>query len=765
MWTTKRDEDEEIAKDTRPVFRARPALFLTSYLLLLTFYFLLPTSSFAQDPLKVTPDTINFGRVRIGEVRDSFFSIQNVSTATIQLQTLTLSPVPPNPEYTADNLQAKNQLLTPGTVPYDTVHFIPTHVGPSTGIIPIYWIHQDTNNYPSVYLIGTGVGPEVTSSGVNFGNWRVDSSSPSYTIPISNIGTDTTAIESVTIMDSTELKDSDFQVSLDSLPTSGFPPLRIGYEGRDSVLSFTVQFQPHSIGMKTFVIRIRTIDGVTVFDTITGKGVEPLVLLNARIIDLGTIMVLPHGSPDSTIDTSFVVSNASGTYSAILDTLTHNTTGNFSVQLLDQPTTSQEPLPVGDSVMGTVKFTITAVGDFFDTIRIPNDTRYYLYDNSDSNYQPMIILKAKVRIGPIGSFAVSFDTITNCNTVSDTAIITNPYPVEASIGSIAFISDTAGFSRDSSFGFPINVPPNSSYPLTLYYSFPPDSLNGSQALKMALFQSVLDSEPPVVDTITANVVRQQQVLALAAHLPLAGSVGMSAADIAELRVPITLKGLRTGVTELNSWTLSLQFSNDLFVPTGIDLTGSLSATGDTASYWDQSTRTFTFVATGTAVSDPANSANDLLLTILMQAYVTTDTVVTVTPTFTWVTRPCAYNLQSFTLSIPYAEDCGDATLREAMDGGTPSFILTGSWPNPATESGGVSIGYNAAEACEVTATVFSESGEELGHFETTVGSGAGTIALPEGLIPASGPAFVRVEAVDANGSNVGVQTCKIAVMK
>jgi hypothetical protein len=436
---------------------------------------------------------------------------------------------------------------------------------------------------------------------------------------------------------------------------------------------------------------------------------------------------------------------------------------------LYQPTTSYNTLAVDSTVQGTVTFAFTEAGDFTDTVYIPNDTRYYLYHNSDSNYLPMIVLKAKVRIGSIGSFAVAFDTIRTCDTISDTATITNPYPVEVSIDSIDFVSDTAGFSYKRDFRFPINIPPNGTFPIDLAYSFPIDSLNGSQALKIALFQSTRDSEPPVVDTITASLIRQQQVIALAAHLPPAGSVGMSAADIAELRVPITLEGLRSGVAELDNWTLTLQFSNDLFVPTGYDITNSLSVAGDPSysltPYWDESTRTYTIIATGTAVSDPANIANDLLITILMQAYVTTDTVVTVTPTFTLATRPCAYNLQTFTLSIPYADDCGDPTIRDVLDGETPSFILTGSWPNPANSSSGVSIGYYASEPCEVTVTVFNSAGISLGQIVTAVGAGAGTIALPEPLLSTSGPAFVRVEAVNSDGSNSVIQTCKIAVMK
>jgi hypothetical protein len=801
------DEDEEMVKDARPVFAARLSIALTSYLvlltsflllltsflllltsflLLLTSYFLVPSPSFAQghyhvlssaSALQVFPDSIiDFGRVRVGAQRDSFFFLDNTSNSSfLTLQSLDYSTSLNGTEFEADSIESKGSSgqMSPETNLVDTVRFLPKHLGPDTGSIPIIWASGGTTYYtPTVYLIGTGVAPHVISSSYNFPDERVDSGSPRVTISIANDGSDTTAIDDVSVVNTAEILDSDFQVSLDSLPTSGKVslPLRIGYEGGDSTLSFSVQFQPHSLGFKTLVVRIHTVDDSVLFDTITGKGVEPLVLLNTQTIDFGTITLQPYSSLP-VLDTFFIVSNASGTYPALIDTLTHDTSGNFAVQLY-RPTTSHDTLAVDSSVRGTVTFAFSEVGDFTDTVYIPNDTRYDLYRNADSNYRPMIVLKAKVRTGSIGLFAASLDTVTTCDTVRDTITIINPYPVELVFDSIALVSDTAGFSYgQNTFGHTIKIPPypNGAYPFYFAYAFPADSLNGLQALKMLLFQSQLDSEQAVVDTITDSVIRQQQVIALAAQLPPAGSVGMSAADIAELRVPVTLHGLRSGVTELNSWTLSMKFSNDLFVPTAIDTTGSLAVAGDPSytlkPYWDESTLTYTIVATGTSVSDPAKIANDLLLTILMQAYVTTDTVVTVTPTFTLVTRPCAYNLQASPFSIQYAEDCGDETIREVMEGETPSFILTGSWPNPATSSSGVSIGYYAAEPREVTATVFSAAGISLGQIVTAIGAGAGTFTLPEPLIPISGPAFVRVEAVSSDGSNSVIQTCKIAVMK
>ncbi len=763
-------------------------LLLTSFPIYFASYFLVPLPASAQTRYHtlssvnipvVSPDTINFGRVRVGEHRDSIFSIRNSGTSNIDLNSLDFS-TGLNPEFSADSIAGDPKppfilQRPPGTDLVDIgVHFAPTHVGRDTGSIPIYWEGDSGIARPAVVLLGSGVAPTVISIGHDFGSVRDSLLSALDTLSILNIGSNTTAIDSVTIVDTSAL--SDFAVWLDSLPPFGarVSPLPIGYEGSDTAFHFIAQFQPKSLGRKMLVVRIHTIDSETIFDTLWGTGVEPQALINPRIIDFGTITLQRGNAQSLLLDSSFVISNAAGTYPARLDSVIHRDT-NFAVQW-NPAITFPDTLKSGDSLTALVNFNIVKTGDFADTLYFPNDTRYSIYPDL-SNYQPMIILKAKVRTGSIGSFNVSFDTVTTCDTSYQEVAIFNPFPIEVSIDSIVFVSDTAGFSYNrSSFKFPINIPPNGTYStLQLAYSFPLDSLNGPQALKMALFQHGLDNEAPVVDTATASVVRKQQVLTLQAKIPPAGSLGMSAADDVELRLPIMLEGPHSGVTELDSWTLSLQFSNDLFVPTSVDTSGSLSVAGDPSytlkPYWDQSSRTYSIVATGTAVSDPARMANNLLLTVMLQAYLTTDTVVTVTPTFTCSTRPCALNIQTDTLSIPYADDCGDQTIRAMLLGDTPSFILTGTWPNPvrisdlAGQVGGVTIGYSAAQPCNVTATIFSASGEEIGNIETSVQQGSGTISVPEQLIPDSGPAFIRVQAFGPQGNLTATQTCKFAVIR
>jgi len=720
--------------------------------------------------LTVIPDTINFGRVRIGAKRDSSFLIENTGTTTIELTDLAYeNSLFSTPDFTADTV--KSSLPTLHLYPSfnstisDTVHFHPTKLGAQIAQIPIYWTDSatgNTNDTPDVVLLGVGVEPSIASTGYDFGSLRVDSLSTLRTITIANLGSDATAIDSVTIVDSTALKD--FIVDLDTLPPTGPRklPIILGYEGADTSVSFTVRFQPHSLGEKLLIVRIQTADMGVIYDTLQGRGVEPLVLVTPDTIDFGTFVISQSTNSILPKDTTFTVSNL-GTLDGKLDSLLYHDTTHFAVSLIQPSPSLNTVLDTGASLTGHVRFNVIEEGDFLDSVVLMNDTRYTLYQPY-RNYHPKIILKAKVRTGPIGPDTLEFGTIANCNPDTSVVIIYNPYPVEVHIDSIALLSDTAGFSLPNDFIHQISIPPDSEYPLRIIYSFPPDSLNGPQVLKMGLFQRRLDGEPPVVDTVTASLMRKQRVFTLHAHLP---SFISSANDVSDLKLPITVQGPRSGVTELNSWTLSLRFSNDLFEPVGIDTTGALAVRGDSTftmtTHWDQATRTYTIVVTGSSVSDSAKIANDLLLSILMRAYLTTDTVVTVTPTFTWASHPCAYNLQSFTLSIPYADDCGDPTIRAFMRRDHPFFTLIGIWPNPVDHTGGVTISYNASQASEVTSQVFSESGEEIGRAKTSVAAGAGTIALDPALFAHSGAAFIRVEAAPIGGGAAMVKMVKIEI--
>ncbi|MHB8392760.1 MAG: choice-of-anchor D domain-containing protein, partial [Acidobacteriaceae bacterium] len=720
--------------------------------------------------LAVVPDTIDFGRVRLGTKRDGQFVIENLGTIPISLTDLAYQESITDTDFTADPFKTGAATTIPvpvGGTQSDSVHFIPHTLGLHTSRIPIWWTYQGaatSQDTPAVVLRGIGVEPNVSSTGYAFGALRVDTPSKFDTIAIVNRGSDVTAVDSVTIV--TPLALTDFTVNLDSLPPKGPRAARLGYEGTDTAVNFTVQFQPRSLGLKQLILRIHTIDGDVIYDTITGTGVEPLVRVAPDTLDFGTISV-PMGTTllkDTSL--SFTVTNT-GTMQAFLDSLQYDASRHFSVTLNKPGAILDEAMDTAVTLTGTVTFHVVEEGDFVDTLRVANDTRYGIYGDSLKNYQPAVLLRARVRTGPIGPDSLDFGTITTCDPTTDTVLILNPYPVEVHIDSIALLDDTGGFSLPTNIIPQISLPPNGSFALPIIFAFPPDSLNGIQKLTLGLFQRRLNGDVPIVDTVSVTVIRKQRVFTLHAHLP---SFASSANDVFDLKLPITVEGPRAGVSELDSWSLSLRFSNDLFEPVGIDTAGALTVPDSTGTFtldtlWDQSTRTYTIVVTGSAVSDPAKIANDLLLSILMRAYLTKDTTVTVTPTFTWAHHPCAYNLQSFTLSIPYADECGDPTIRAFMRGDNPFFTVIGTRPNPTDGTGDVSIDYQAAEPSLIHCEVDNELGETVSTIESNAAQGSGTLTLAKSMLPHSGAAWIRIQATPTDGGMPVVKTVKVEIAR
>ncbi len=716
----------------------------------------------------VIPDTIDFGRVRLNTQRDSAFTITNVSNIPIRVQ----SGAANLGDFHLDAIPGGVTYITvdPKVAVHDSVHFRPTSLGKVIQLDPIDLPDFPNDPKPVVVLMGEGVTPHVVSAGHDFSALRVDSLSPPDTASVVNRGSETAIIDTLRIVDSASL--ANFTISLDTLirPSKSLP-IELGYK-KDTIVTFVVQFTPKSLGRDTLIVYIHTTDGVTIYDKFIGVGVEPLVKVAPKVIDFGTIPILATDIP-SPRDSFFTVTS-SGTLAGHLDSLVYSDHAHFKA-LLDKPTeVLNETLAVGASFRGTATFLVTEEGDFTDTVFVANDTRYGLYGDSVKSYKPVVILKAKVRTGPIGDTVISFGTITTCDTLYQNVLLHNPYPVEVHIDSIGFGGQSGGFdfSHRQQFNPHINIPPNGDFVLPLQYVFPIDSLNGSQSLILMLFQRSGGSALAIreFDTVydTINLVRQQRVLTLHAHLPTFIS---SANDVSAMRLPITVEGRRDSVPELNSFTFTLHFSNDLFVPYELDTTGGLVVPGFPTGYslqthWDQSTRTYTIVAEGTALADQTRLKDDLLFALRMQAYLTTDTIVTVTPTFTFKNHPCNYNLRPFTLAIPYADDCGDPTIRAYMRGEEMQFRIGEVWPNPSSVSAGtdVRISYASSKNVLVHAVITDAAGRETGRTAWSSSGGRGEEVVPSSALPRSGIGFIRLDARDQHGYLVASKMVKVAII-
>lgn len=678
--------------------------------------------------------------------RDSIFTIENRGDADLLLTNTDYQSQLQNTSFSVQNPPVGSRIV-PQTLISVRVRFGPFKEGLQEDTIAIT-SNDNLTKTPNVILRGTGVSPKVASLGFGFGSLRVGLQSVTHLILIANHGSDSTRIDSVVVLPNSDR--TEFGVVLDSFPPHVLRPLHIGYEGSDSLYGFQARFTPTRLGPAKLIVAIYTPESV-IYDTLTGEGVEPLVTVDPTVIDFGTIPVKRIGDPNPTprqFDLPFTVRNE-GTYVAELLRIIYSDSTHFLVRL-DKPTVDlNEPLAPNAMIPGTATFRVLEEGDFVDTITLTNDTRYALYGPARAGYVPRIVLKAKVRTGPIDSaFTVFSDTITTCDTIERTLVIHNPYPVEVHIDSLRLADraeDTLGFTVGS-FGFPINIAPDSTFGIPLFYAFPDELLNGSQLLTVILYQRQGGGQPPIERRVTASLERKRRTLTLHAILPNWIS---SASDIDPMRMPITLEGPRANVGELDSFILSLKFSNDLFMPVDLDVRNTLLSPPRPGGYvhtnWDQTNRTYTITAVGVPVSDPRRLSEKLLMTVVMRAFLTTDSQVTVTPTFAFLKHPCAYNLEPFALSIPYANECGEPLIREFMrTGATPAIDVIDVGPNPVRQGNPIAIDLRLAKSAVVWVRITDARGAVIDEFSQPLGVGNSRLVVPASALPRSGACFVSL---------------------
>jgi hypothetical protein len=747
---------------------------------------LLSASAFARplppaNSLVITPKIIDFGKVRVGVQRDTFFTITDTALAKVTLDSTRYQDFisAADSEFVVDSLPGVAhlyKLIQNSVAVY--AHFKPSRAGFFSVTIPIHSLEQPTQY---VTLQGTGIAPHVISQSHDFGRLRVDSVRQ-IVLTVQNIGSDTTVLDNITILPhpslnftfsdplpqptsaqtlwmhrdtivTIKIRDSIYYDSINKKPDTTFIS-DTSVTIRDSVRNLRVRYQPRSIGRDSIILRIHMSEDVLLYDTLWGTGIEPLVLVAPDTIDFGTVIAGLTKPP--LLDTFITVANR-GTYPATVS-VSNNQLGTFDIEL------PPNKLDTGLSIKLRATFVDTVEGSFLDTVFLTNDTRYALYGDSMATYTPSIIMKGTVLTGSLTIPPKAFgDTVRSCETVRNYLPIHNPYPVTVVIDKVLFDSTGVGMKvPETLIEFPLYIPGDSTFQLPLDYSFPPDSLNGAQQITLHYVRSSVEVKD--TETTTVTIYRKRPELSLTANLPTYAS---SANDLALLDLPIYVKGPRQGVHELDAWTMTLAFSNDLFLPAGLDTSGGLVTAHDTTPFvlsygWDDTNRTFTVTTSGAKLSDTAARFNDLLFKIRMRAFVTPDTEVTVTPVVKFVQYPCAYTLHPFTLKIPYANDCGDIVLRGFMTADTVPMRIAPISPNPAPPASPVTIRVDAAMASKIRVTTFDGAGREIGRAISDVQRGMNNVKISSDLLPHSGLAEVLIEQF-SNDTLTARQVLKLAI--
>lgn len=613
-----------------------------------------------------------------------------------------------------------------------------------------------------VYLFGRGVLPDVRTVDTTFGDIRYETASLWYQMPVINQGSDATAIASLAILNIPGSDKDDFElraippptVALDTL---GSPSNTVYYEAR-----FVPKYRSPNLvknDPRSCIVEIVTVDGDTIHATLTGRAVEPWFEAAPLTIDFGTIKN-PRLTDPGVYKKRFAVRNIGTTDGLLNELKIPDHSPDDSVYFAVEQKTSTFAIDAEDSI--EVTFFIKNVGVFYDSVIVSNDSRQ----------TPLVYFKGSVEAEYELNDSIYLDTVTNCVPIDTIVRIVNPYRIPITIVDTLFTGNPGGFRffpdiriEDSA----IVIAPGEYFDFTIRYEFPIDSVNGEQIFHLVM------TKPVVLggllsydeDTVHITLVRRMQILDLiTAKLPY----NPNAKD-APFRLPVHIKGNRLGKPELDNMTVKLRFSNRLVSPVGIDRTGSLTESTPTNGIpdqpqwtWDETTGIMTIPIKDTKISsDP--SKNTLLFTLLGTTYLTTDTMVEISPEIVYQNPPCAYRISRDSATVIYANECGDRTIRDLMLR-NPGFTIGNPYPDPSTPAQGsaVSIPYVAAQEYVVQWDIYDERGS-ICHTsnEHRIAKGIGSLVVEKRILPASGIYLFEVTVRDEQNNLVDKRTTKFIV--
>ncbi len=712
----------------------------------------------------VFPPVLDFGRVRLTVKRDSFFTIRSTGgvNAAVTINPQDYSAAQPL-GFTIDPILISAP-YPPGAVKAINVSFVPNAEGFVQYRANVTSNAVPPNDKQSVLIKGRGVFPRLAKANHDFGKVRVAKTSPIGTIAVPNVGTDTTDLFSISIVSGNAAA---FKL-LDVIPVAN--PVFLDTAGvLRSQWSYHATFTPTKLGPDTAIVKIVG-ELQNIFDTLYGVGVEPYVIATPPVINFGTIMAprLPTLLTDADTTRFNSITNT-GSMQALIDSLqfTDTTDFHFAFRILNDPNRiflHLDTLPEvtnSNTFAGTVHFSVRNIGDFYDTVGIVNDSRN----------QPVEYVVAKVRVdhADFGPRAYELGTITGCDSINSTITIRNPYGIPIIFDSISLSGNSGGFELEK-FIFPIRIAARDSFHVNVSYQLPLDSLNGDQRMVLTLFGKSGGDAPSLIDTFVFHLVRKIQILNAFAIRP---SFTPSAGDAMPFRLPIYLTGDWLHRAELDSFTVFIQFPNDVFEPVGIDRTNSISQRlasepDNSALSWDPVSRIYTIRLVGQHLSKITDQSNTLLLTVLMKAFITPDTTSIVHTWLETAIRPCGFRFVKTPDTLYYANDCGDQTTRRFLQKQIPFFEVAAPHPNPADarSSDGIEVPFTAGRDILLSWNLTDIKGNMLGSSSGVhYAAGAQSFHIGAEKLKSSGAAFLHLEATDVlSGAKISAST-KIDIVK
>ncbi|HET9137498.1 MAG TPA: IgGFc-binding protein, partial [Candidatus Kapabacteria bacterium] len=710
----------------------------------------------AVPSIKVT--SIDFGQIRIGRTKIDRDTIINVGDAVITLR---------NTDYTTDYLAGTPFVTSQPSVIYNipsgglsliTTQFHPVTLGKFTAS---FRVKSNAPDSPLVTLTGEGIDYRIPSKIIDFGKVRIDSAK-TIDIPVINEGNDSTGITSVAIMSGADSQD--FTIVPNTAPPDVKWQLLTRSSGQNQGL-FKVTFAPKLDPSETpfnkrqrmAIVKITTPDERSgrseYFDTLYGYGVEPYVVATPVTIDFGTF-VNPSKTDSLAIDTVINI----GSYKGVINSLVQSNPTYFKILNTPSPKTSIDTL---GRIPLNIDFQITQTGDFYDTIYVDNDSRSL----------PLVYLQGKVRAGIDTLIPIDLGTISNCDPIDSFFVLHNPSKVSLVIDTVLWGEGSGGFAFTGleNLQFPIRIAPDSTFKIGIRYIFPADSLNGTQIGKI-IFKRTISNDLLSIEYDTGFVTLTRKIiqLSLSATEPIYNPNALDR----PFSIPVYLNGNRLGFTELDNDTIKIQFSNDLMYPVGIDHAGSLTEEGKNGIgkqpnfIWDSISRILYVPMVNVGLSHDS-SKNNLLFTIQAKVYLMSDSVVVASSSLGFQNQPCAFRVAGHVLTINYADECGDRTIRDLLLDNKVPVSISDPYPNPATDNASsVTIGYLSANEYMMSWQVFDNTGVKvLENPPFPIKPGQGEVIIPTSAFASSGLYYMTFSVTNTEGINQKQLYTKFSLVK
>jgi hypothetical protein len=698
----------------------------------------------AQQPT-ITVTSIDFGRVRVQKSKTSFFTITNSAVTNATLNQTNFQQFLPNgtPFKIAP---LKNDKVIFGQPVNDSVRFSPLDTGHFSNSFAVT-IQENHADSPIVHITGIGVDYEIPTKATDFGKVRIGQSR-TLIISVVNRGNDATPVSSVALVSGADAED--FTIDSFSVPPLDTWNLK-EYPSPQNLKQYKVTFAPRldntenpfNKRKRIALVKITTPDDRSgrgeYFDTVYGYGVEPYVVATPVTIDFGTF-INPSKTDSLAIDTIINI----GSYKGAFKSLVQRNPAYFKVL---NPPQSNDSIDILARLPLNIDFQISETGDFYDTIFVDNDSRSL----------PLVYLQGKVRAGIDTLVPIDLGTISNCDPIDSFFVLHNPSRVSLVIDTVLWGEGSGGFTFTGleNLQFPIHIAPDSTFKIGVRYIFPADSLNGTQIGKI-IFKRTISNDLLSVEYDTGFVLLNRKIIQLS--LSAAEPIYNPNALDRPFSIPVYLNGNRLGFTELDNDTIKIQFSNDLMYPVGIDHAGSLTEEGKNgigkqpALIWDSITRILSVPMVNVGLSHDS-SKNNLLFTIQAIVYLMSDSVVVASSSLGFQNQPCAFRVAGHVLTINYANECGDRTIRDLLLDNKVPVSISDPYPNPATDnSSSVTIGFLSAKEYMMSWQVFDNSGVKvLENPPFPIKPGQGEVIIPTSAFASSGLYYMTFSVTNTEG--------------